>query len=72
MQAAHQQISHSIHRSVDMLVSVLTEAAVQMIAHAVTILSTLVQLLAASAITIVTPLAVTMHTLTTRNSHSLP
>ena len=44
-----------------MLVSMLTGAAVQMVQYAVTILSTLVQLLAASAITIVIPLAVIMH-----------
>ena len=56
-----RQKPHSVHRSMAMLVSMLTGAAIQMTACAVTILSTLVQILAASAITIVTPLAVTMH-----------
>ena len=43
------------------LVSTLTRAAIQMIACVVTILSTMLQLLAASAITIITALAVTTH-----------
>ena len=55
------QVSLTVLRSVAMLVSMLTGAAAHMIEYAVTILSTLVQLLAASAITTVIPLAVTMH-----------